>query len=311
MIERDKQAIQSRRDEGVNMLSLANDNLVVSVLDPVADQVRLGSRYCTGGYAYDVTDRRLGPITSGPGYPDEAYPPIFDGQGLPEAFHSFYYPGCEGAALNTLPPTGTPMLVIGVGIVPSPASRDVRQMPVGEFCQWQVSQTATDLVMKTSQSFGEWALTLTRTLRLVNRTLISETRLENTGAAPIHFRWFPHPFFPNPKGPDSTGECCKFNVPVSFPENIGYELKESGFITLKLDHEWDRAGHFQALTVGSGDKLVTTQRHPKTGLIVATCSYAPSFLPIWGNRHTFSFEPYTEQTVAPKASSTWSIVYDF
>ncbi len=56
---------------------------------------------------------------------------------------------------------------------------------------------------------------------------------------------------------------------------------------------------------------MTLQRHPTLGLVVATCSYTPSYFPIWGNRNTFSFEPYLARTVAPGAESTWSIVYDF
>jgi hypothetical protein len=288
------------------MLTLANDQLEVSILDPARDQVRLGSRYCTGGYVYEVADRRLGVITSGPGYPDEVFPPVFDGQGLPEAFPSLLWPGVDPAVPHAYAAPGTSMLVLGVGLVEAPPSARVREMTVQEFCRWNVARSSTQVVMTTHQTFASWTLGLTRELTLLNRTLVSRTRLDNVGQDAILFRWFPHPFFPLP-----NGECCRFNLDVTFPENPGYELLGNGFIGTKVDHPWDRVGHFQALSFSSGERLVTLQRHPTLGLLAATCSYSPSYLPIWGNRNTFSFEPYLEQTVAPDASETWSITYDF
>src|SRR5690348_3618641 len=156
------------------MLTLANDNLTISVLDPVADRVRLGSRYCTGGYVYAVTDRRLGVITSGPGYPSEEYPPLFDGQGLPEAFPSQLWVGKDpnGPPMG-LPTSGSTMLVIGVGLVKATTMEKIREMPVDEFCEWKITQSPTSLRMETTQSFAGWRFDLTRELRLANRTLVS------------------------------------------------------------------------------------------------------------------------------------------
>lgn len=288
------------------MLTLSNDQLDVSILDPVRDQVRLGARYCTGGYVYAIADRQRGVITSGPGYPAEDYPPVFDGQGLPEAFPSPLWPGVASAPPGSYPPPGTPMLVIGVGLVEATGPERLREMPVQEFCRWTTTRSGPRLVSETRQALAGWALVLTRELRLIHRTLVSASRLANVGQEPLSFRWFPHPFFPNPRG-----ECCKFNVPVSFPENPGYELADNGFIWTRLDHPWDRKGHYQVVQVERHDRLVTLQRHPGLGLIAATCSYAPSFLPIWGNSNCFSFEPYLEQTVAPGAEVQWSITYDF
>src|SRR5204862_1140983 len=119
------------------MLTLANDQLVVSLLDPVEDRGRLGSRYCTGGYIYDVTDRQLGPITSGPGYPDEVEPPVFDGQGLPEAFPSPLWIGGDVTAANARPAEGTTMLILGVGFTRAASAEKWRVMPVDEWCSWQ------------------------------------------------------------------------------------------------------------------------------------------------------------------------------
>lgn len=288
------------------MLTLSNDQLVVSVLHPEEDQARLGARYCVGGYVYDVTDRRLGVITSGPGYPREDPPPAFDGQGLPEAFPTPLWVGMFPADPDSRPEAGTRVLVIGVGMVEATAAEKIREMPVQEYCPWQIHQTPTRLRMTTQQAHAGWELGLTRDLTLINRTLISETRLVNTGRDPISFRWFPHPFFPNPRG-----ECCKFNLAVSMPENAGYRLLDSGFVEAKPEATWNRVGHFQALTFSPTDRLVVVQRHPTLGLLTAICSFTPSWLPIWGNCNTFSFEPYLSQTVEPGAEASWSISYDF
>lgn len=287
------------------MLSLSNDQLVVSVLDPVEDRARLGSRYCVGGYIYQVDDWRLGALTSGPGYPTEVFPPVFDGQGLPEAFRDPLWPGRESAAdRDAMPAVGTRMLVIGVGT--ADLTENIRLMPVVELSKWDVDLEATRVVMRTSQSFEGWSLELTRDVTLVNRTIKSETRLANVGQKQIRTRWFPHPFVPPVRG-----DACKFNVPVTCPESSAYRLAENGFIQLRSDVVWNRAGHFQALGFTPGEKLVTLQRHPKIGLMVATCSYTPTFLPIWGNRFTFSFEPYHDVTVEPDAEASWSVTYDF
>jgi hypothetical protein len=211
----------------------------------------------------------------------------------------------DPAAPSTRPPAGTPVLVIGVGVANAPPPQE-REMPVDEFCRWEVSTSSTDARMVTRQEHAGWALDLTREVRLRDRTLFSETRLANVGRDPIAFRWFAHPFFPNPRG-----ACCKFNVGVTVADNPGYELGDDGFIRMKLDQEWDRRGHYLPLPFAPPERLVTLQKHPKLRLLVATCSFVPSLLPIWGNRNTFSFEPYHQQTVAPGAETTWSISYDF
>lgn len=273
------------------MYHLKNAQLDVSILDPVADQIRLGSRYCSGGYIYQVTDSALGALCSGPAYPAE-FPPVFDGQGLPEAFRDGLGPGGDDAVI----------LAIGVGLVTRKA-REVKQ-----YCQWQVTQAANMIQMKTTQVHLDWSLELTRTVTLENRTVKSETRLKNTGRGEMPFRWFPHPFFPL----TPNGECCKFSVPVSFPENPGYTWAPSGFIARKLEN-WENSprGFFQGLNFEPQGKITVVQRHPTLGLVVATCNYCVTSLPIWGNRNTFSFEPYYESAVWFGQELVWDITYDF
>ena len=47
------------------------------------------------------------------------------------------------------------------------------------------------------------------------------------------------------------------------------------------------------------------------GLIAATLSYFPAFFPIWGNKNTFSWEPFLERTVFRGQTLRWSIEYEF
>jgi hypothetical protein len=271
------------------MYTLTSDTLTVTILDPVADQERFGPRYCTGGYIFQVEDARLGPLMSGPTYPHDFN--WFDGQGIPDAFN-----------LGPLrsPDTGDQTaLVIGIG------ECDLAAPKVLRFCEWDVEQRPGELTMRTTQAFGRYQLTLERTVSLSGRTVRSATRLDNTGAMFIPMRWFPHPFYPHP----ASDELCRVNFPVGIPAGAKYELAPSGFIK---HNGWPWAeGYFQALDHDAQTDLVILQKHPLLGLVAATCSYAPTFFPIWGNTNTFSWEPYLERTVATGQSLNWSIDYEF
>lgn len=272
------------------MYSLNNSYMNVAVLDPISDQNRFGTRYCTGGYIFQIADHHWDELISGPTFPYAFN--WFDGQGLPEAF------------ANPLPDTtdasSTLMLEIGVGLF------DKTDNSVKEFCKWDITETPQSLRFATQQNHSSWSLEMTRLITLVNRTLKSETFVKNTGQGKIPLRWYPHPFFPLYPG----GECCKLNVPVTIPDNPGYELLANGFIHQK-NLPWDQRGHFQVLEIPKGEKLQFLQKHPKLGLIAATCSYAAVWMPIWGNRYTFSFEPYFEYQLANGDEASWSITYDF
>ena len=271
------------------MYTLSNDQLQVEILDPLADQARFGTRYCTGGAIFQITDLRHGPLLAGPTYPDSFN--TFDGQGIPDAFnlHPLHSPAAPGTAA----------LIIGVGECDLQANR------VSEFCHWDCAPQASQVSMRTTQAFQAFALELERTVSVSARSVRSTTRLKNTGERPIPVCWFPHPFYPQP----ATPELCRLNIPVQMPENPGYELAENGFIVRK---NWpSQRGFYQALDHSAQANLVVLQRHPILGLVAATCSYIPSFFPIWGNQHTFSWEPFFERTLASgQAASGW-IEYDF
>ncbi|MEM7030518.1 MAG: hypothetical protein AAF629_13190, partial [Chloroflexota bacterium] len=186
------------------MYSLKNDTLEVQVLDPIADQARFGTRYCTGGYIFQINDAAQGPLLSGPTYPESFN--TFDGQGIPDAFNR--------SPLRDPASTDPKALIIGVGIC------DLEADTVLEFCSWDVTQTDNSLQMKTTHQFQGYSLALERIVALHGRTVHSQIHLSSQGYGPVPITWFPHPFYPHLE----TDELCRFNTPVCFPDSPVYEL---------------------------------------------------------------------------------------
>ena len=272
------------------MFSLKNESLEVLILDPEADRDRFRTRYCVGGYIFQIDDAQHGSLLSGPTYPESFN--TYDGQGIPDAFN-----------LNPLREpgkAGTSALIIGIGLC------DLEADHVIEFSTWNVQRDGNTIRMRTEQSFQVYALELERAVTLSGRTIRTSAWIKNTGRTSIPIRWFPHPFFPHPE----TDELCQINAPISFPENDGYEMDESGFIHRK-NWPWTGRNYYQALDHDMHENLAILQRHPSLGLIAATCSYTPRFFPIWGNEYTFSWEPFFEQSVAPGQEVSWGIDYHF
>lgn len=274
------------------MLHLKNSYLDVEILDPQADRQRFGVRYCTGGYIFQVNDARHGALLTGPTYPADFN--WFDGQGIPDAFNlsPLRQPGGSDAEVE----------IIGIGRC------DLLNKTVLAFCEWDVEQSEQTLTMRTTQQFADFDLQLERSVSLMERTVRSYTRLTNNGnigGAFIPMAWFPHPFYPQPK----TDELCRLSIPVSMPENAGYVMQKNGYISR---NNWPgRDGFYQALTQQAQSPLTITQRHPTLGMVSASCSYVPTFFPIWGNENTFSWEPFLERMIAPQQSLSWWIDYDF
>ena len=284
------------------MYTLRNSRLSVSILDPVADVARQGSRYCTGGYIWQVTDADQNHLLAGPKYPDPN-PDTFNGQGAPDMFMDTL--GGETA------PVGELVGCIGVGVVRRTSPFEpfsVRHNPeVVAFLTWDVQISDTSIIMRAEHTFGAWSYALKREVILTDRTVDSRTSVRNTGAADLPIRWFPHPFFP----PNPDGVQCRLSIPVSVPENPGFVLDARGWIRLRPEHDWNR-GCIQALDYDkSAPSLSVTQRHPKTGQITMAVSYAPSYMPIWGNANTFSVEPYHSAKLAAAEQDAWSVRYTF
>ncbi|MGA1370852.1 MAG: hypothetical protein ACO3Z6_04575 [Pseudomonadales bacterium] len=270
------------------MLHLSNDELRVEILDPVADQSRFGVRYCTGGYIFQVTDRRRGPLLSGPTFPDSFN--WFDGQGIPDAFNlgPLISPNEPGRAL-----------IIGIG------ECDLRERRVIEFCDWSVQVETRSATFQTHQSGAGRAFDLVRTVRLAGRTVRSLTTITNTGRGEVPVRWFPHPFYPQPTG----DELVWLNVPLRWQDGVGYRRLDNGFIA-RENGPWAE-GRYLPLDHDAQAPLVLVQRHPTLGLVSAATSYIPAFFPLWGNAITFSWEPFFERTVAPGQRAAWWVDYTF
>ncbi|MBX3705766.1 MAG: hypothetical protein KF911_03950 [Pseudomonadales bacterium] len=270
------------------MFELANDSLVVEVLDPDLDRARFGVRYCTGGYVFQVHDRTHGALMSGPTWPDEFN--WFDGQGIPDAFN-----------LGPLTSRTTPgeALVIGIGVC------DLNARQVRTFCEWHVARRPGGIAFTTAQQYEGRSFTLVRDVSLNGRTLRSRTTLANDGRGEVPVRWFPHPFYPQPR----TDELLWVNIPLHWRDGAGYTRCGNGFIA-RTGWPWTD-GHYLPLDHDATMPLVLVQRHPKLGLVTAACSYVPDFFPIWGNRTTFSWEPFLERTVAAGQTLDWWIDYTF
>jgi hypothetical protein len=285
------------------MYQLQNDQLSVELLDPAADVEKLGSRYCTGGYIWQITDAGKGHLLAGPHYPSPK-PRVFDGQGAPDMFHLPL--GAEQAAV------GDDVMCIGVGLVRRTSPKepfDVRYNPVvSEWVKWNVEKKTASITMTTQHTALEWSYKLVRTVSLQDRVVSSRTKMTNLGNSDLPIRWFPHPFFPLTK----DNVLCDFSLPFTVSESPGYVLGEDGFVHRIPDFNWARGGcylpiKFTPSTIG----LTVVQKHDLVGNVTAVTDYNPSFLPIWGNQNTFSFEPYLERLVSPGGSTDWKISYTF
>lgn len=284
------------------MIFLQNDLLKVSLLDPSRDRDKLGSRYCAGGYVWQVEDKVLGLLLSGPFFPGATTG--FDGQGAPEVF--------ETALGSATARVGDDVCVIGVGTVrrESPVTPfHVRDNPtVTRFADWTVVSDGNAVCMDTVQEFGGDKVELTRTVTLKDRTVLSETRLSNAGGNPLPIRWFAHPFFP------PLGVLCRFPFAVSMPANPAFAFDRGGFVRRQPGYAWEK-GFFQPLefdAVAAGTFPFRVQQwHPRAGLLEVECGFPLAWLPIWGNARAFSFEPFHETRIEPGAEASWSVRYHF
>ena len=283
------------------MLTLAQGGLRVEILDPKADVARLGGRYCAGGYVWQVEDERHGALFSGPAFP-ASDPPVFDGQGAPEVF--------ELALGQHVAKLGDEVYVIGVGRVRRESAVrpfHVRDNPtVTERAAWDVSEIAPKtLCFRSHATFGAFAFALERTIALAGRTLTSATRLSSVGGAELPVRWFAHPFFPW-AGP----RLFAASVEYALPEGAALLEDADGCVARRAGSDWSR-GHYLLPRVSLGGELVVDACHPVLRGVRVECQFPLGGLALWGNERTWSFEPFFQTIVAPRATARWAVRYTF
>ena len=282
------------------MFTLEGPDLAVKILDPEADRGNLGSRYCSGGYVWQVEDARHGALLSGPCFPDPE-PPPFDGQGLPEVF--------ETALGQDRARVGDDVWVIGVGRVRRESATSpfhVRDNPtVVERAQWIVERSPLVVTMRSRETFSDFELELERTVSLDGRTLTSSTALANRGSRDLPVRWFAHPFLPW-AGPDVLG----FSLETTLPENPGFFTNVRGAVERRKEHAWAN-GCYVVPRTALGGELGVTQAHPALGSVRVKCRFPLAWLALWGNERTVSFEPFHATVLTPGAESAWAIEYSF
>lgn len=283
------------------MFTLQNKKLRVQILDPISDHQRLGSRYCTGGYIWQISDPVAGDLLSGPMFPDPS-PTQFDGQGAPEVFEAAL--GSDTASINEN------VLVIGVGEVvrSSPVQPfHVRDNPiVKQFCTWKIELSENSISMQTSHDYKKYSLQLTRTVSLIDKTVTSTTIIFNTGEESVPLRWFAHPFFPL----NNDLVCSKFSSHFEIPQNPGFFMNEDGYLAMRKEYLWKK-GLYCPLKISSEEPMIVRQRHPVLLEMEVKLFFPVSSMPVWANANTFSFEPYLDTTLVPNSKKGWSIEYRF
>lgn len=279
------------------MFHLANSDLRVDLIDPSTDQARLGPRFCWGGYIWQVHDKNVGPLLTGPEWPHPT-PDPHNGQGLPESFrHSTT--------------TGAPLLWDGtVGFAPGAgalARHGDGTIMVTQPCVWRVESQPNRAAFRTAQSAANWSYALERVIELEQRQVRSRSRLTNCDETPLVLQWFAHPFFA--LGNDGL---VRVTLPegTQLSENPGYVLS-SRELTLRRAFVGLDDGHLDYLKLPGGRPFAATVSHPTITHLHFATDFAPFQCIVWANGNTLSLEPYLALDLAPGESREWTLTYDF
>lgn len=279
------------------MLTLANADLRLDLIDPAAEQARLGPRFCWGGYIWQIHDANVGALLTGPEWP-AVEPQPHNGQGLPESFrHSTT--------------TGQPLLWDGAtGLAPGAGAlgRDAKgTVVVTTPCVWRIDRQPDRVVFRTEQVAGRWSYALERTIELHGRQVRSRSLLTNRGTTPLVLEWFAHPFF----ALQADGRQ-RLTLPegTALPENIGY-LLSGRELTLRRAFVGVDDGHLEHLGLPAGRPFVAELAHPRLTGVRFAIDFAPFKCVLWANGNTLSLEPFLVLNLAPGEAREWTLTYDF
>lgn len=276
------------------MFSIENEELIVDLLDPVADRSHLGPRFCWGGYLWQVRSRAAGPLFTGPEWPSPT-PLVFNGQGLPEAFR---HQTRQGRPLTWKGDRG---VALGIGEL---ARNSQGEVVVVTPCEWSITRSASQIHFHTRQRSLGYHYDLVRTVQLTGRTLLSTSQLTHLGDEPLVLEWFAHPFFA------LTDRLIEVQLPeqTRLNENPGFSL-HGRELRLKRRFEHTKDGHMDFLQLPPGQPLEATLSHPALANVQFATDFPPDETVIWGNNVTFSIEPYRQLHLTHGETRTWSLTY--
>lgn len=278
------------------MLHLANAELTVDLLDPAAEHARLGPRFCWGGLVWQIHDRNVGTLLTGPEWPSPTPTPL-NAQGLPESFrHSTT--------------TGEPLLWRdGVGLAPGAGelARENATVVVKGPSPWEIDAQSDRVVFRTRQQVGEWSYELERRVELAGRTLRSLSRLTNRGTARLKLEWFAHPFFA--LGADGKLRA-RLPAGTTLPDNPGYDLVD-GELRFRRAFVGVNDGCLIHLGLPAGQPLAVTLSHPHLAWVRFATDFVPFKTVLWANGNTLSFEPFLALDLARGESREFTLTYEF
>ena len=278
------------------MAQLSNAQLRIDLLDPVTDRALLGPRFCWGGFIWQVHDQRLGPLLSGPEWPEPA-PNPWNAQGLPE---SFRHRTRGGVALTW---QGEHGVAIGAGEL---CLNDAGEAVVVSPCEWEIASEPSAVNFHTRQRAGGFDYELTRRIELRERIVTSISELTNHAEKPLQFEWFAHPFFALTDGLISA----EFPEGTKLGENPGFDLV-GRTLNQKQRFAAAKAGHMDFLKLPQEGIFSAQLNHPAISRVGFECSFIPTECVIWGNSNTFSIEPYQTIAVASGQTGRWKLEYVF
>ncbi len=276
------------------MFSIENEDLIVDLLDPVADRSRLGPRFCWGGYVWQVRSRVAGPLFTGPEWPSPT-PLAFNGQGLPEAFR---HQTRQGRPLTWKGDRG---VALGIGELTRTANGEAVVIAP---CEWSIARSVSQVHFHTRQGSLGYHYDLVRTVQLTGRTLVSTSQLTNLADEPLVLEWFAHPFFA------LVDRLIDVRLPqgATLHENPGFSL-DGRELRLKRRFEHVKDGHMDLLQLPLGQPLEATLSHPALADVRFATDFPPDETVIWGNSATFSIEPYRRLSLTHGETGTWSLTY--
>ena len=281
------------------MLHLENESLRADFLDPAdpRDAERQGTRYCWGGYLWQVHDGQRGPLLAGPEFP-RPDPTGFNGQGLPE---SFRHRTRDGAPLTWAGATG---LGIGVGTL---AAAEANAAVLREPCPWTISRFPDHLIFQTRQEAAGLACELERRVELAGREIRSCNRLTNVGTRRLVLQWFAHPFWA------LRENSARIALPAgtTLPENPGFALAPDGALTFKRPFVTEDDQQFALLALPPDRPLRLTLNHPTLARVGFETSFVPDECPVWANARTVSVEPYLNLRLDPGETRRWHVQHTF